>query len=41
MVDRKQQDKFPGFLVHDSHIFDGVDGRQIGLALRFAQEKCE
>jgi len=37
----KRQDKFPGFLVHDSHIFDGVDGRQIGLALRFAQEKCE
>lgn len=23
----------PGFLVHDSHIFDGVDGRQIGTAL--------
>jgi len=37
----KRQDKFPGFLVHDSHIFDGVDGRQIGLALRYAQEKCK
>lgn len=24
----------PGFLVHDSHLFDGVDVRQIALALR-------
>lgn len=31
----------PGFIVHDSHIFDGVDGRQIGLALKLAQMKCE
>jgi uncharacterized protein YydD (DUF2326 family) len=23
----------PGFLVHDSHLFDGVDERQIGHAL--------
>ncbi len=30
----------PGFLIHDSHIFDGVDGRQIGLALDFASKKC-
>jgi len=36
-----RQDKFPGFLIHDSHIFDGVDGRQIGLALELAQKKCE
>ena len=36
-----KQGKFPGFLVHDSHIFDGVDGRQIGLALELAQKKCE
>ncbi len=32
----------PGFLVHDSHLFDGVDPRQIGRALavgaRLAQE---
>jgi len=34
-------DRFPGFLVHDSHIFDGVDGRQIGLALELAHQKCE
>lgn len=36
-----RQGKFPGFLFHDSHIFDGVDGRQIGLALAFAAKKCE
>lgn len=36
----KKRDLFPGFLVHDSHIFDGVDGRQIGLALDFAAKKC-
>lgn len=35
-----KQDRFPGFLIHDSHIFDGVDGRQIALALKLAQEKC-
>lgn len=29
----------PGFLVHDSTIFDGVDERQIANALRFAHEK--
>lgn len=31
--------RWPGFLVHDSHLFDGVDGRQIGLALEIASEK--
>jgi uncharacterized protein YydD (DUF2326 family) len=30
---------WPGFLVHDSHIFDGVDGRQIGYALKTAHER--
>lgn len=28
----------PGFLVHDSHIFDGVDERQIGRGLALADE---
>ena len=28
----------PGFLVHDSHLFDGVDERQIGRGLALAQE---
>jgi uncharacterized protein YydD (DUF2326 family) len=30
---------WPGFLIHDSHIFDGVDGRQIALALQIAAER--
>lgn len=30
---------WPGFLIHDSHIFDGVDGRQIALALQIAEER--
>lgn len=28
----------PGFLVHDSHVFDGVDGRQIGAALAIGEK---
>jgi uncharacterized protein YydD (DUF2326 family) len=28
----------PGFLVHDSHLFDGVDERQIGRGLALADE---
>jgi uncharacterized protein YydD (DUF2326 family) len=36
-----KNDQFPGFLIHDSHIFDGVDGRQIGLALSLARAKCD
>jgi uncharacterized protein YydD (DUF2326 family) len=24
---------WPGFLIHDSHIFDGVDGRQVARAM--------
>lgn len=28
----------PGFLVHDSHLFDGVDGRQIASALKIGAE---
>jgi uncharacterized protein YydD (DUF2326 family) len=30
----------PDFLIHDSTIFDGVDERQIALALRLAKRKC-
>jgi uncharacterized protein YydD (DUF2326 family) len=30
---------WPGFLIHDSHVFDGVDGRQIGAALRVGNER--
>ena len=31
----------PGFLVHDSHLFDGMDGRQIGQALEIGAEQAE
>lgn len=29
----------PGFLIHDSHLFDGVDERQVGRALAIGQKK--
>lgn len=31
----------PGFLIHDSHIFDGVDSRQVKTAIRVAREICD
>ncbi|MEA4884020.1 MAG: ABC-three component system protein [Clostridia bacterium] len=31
----------PGFLIHDSHLFDGVDGRQIISALKAGAETAE
>ncbi len=31
----------PGFLVHDSHLFDGVDGRQVISALKLGSEMAE
>jgi uncharacterized protein YydD (DUF2326 family) len=31
----------PGFLVHDSHLFDGVDGRQVGKALELGARLAE
>lgn len=31
----------PGFLVHDSHLFDGVDGRQILSALKVGAETAQ
>jgi len=31
----------PGFLVHDSHLFDGVDGRQIISALKVGAETAK
>ncbi|MBX4935188.1 DUF2326 domain-containing protein [Rhizobium bangladeshense] len=37
----RRQGKGPDFLVHDSHIFDGVDGRQVGLALSYANDKAK
>ena len=31
----------PGFLVHDSHLFDGVDGRQVISALKIGAKTAE
>lgn len=31
----------PGFLMHDSHLFDGVDGRQVISALKIGAETAE
>lgn len=31
----------PGFLIHDSHLFDGVDGRQVINALRVGAETAK
>lgn len=31
----------PGFLIHDSHLFDGVDGRQVIRALRVGAENAQ
>ncbi|MEA9578694.1 ABC-three component system protein [Xanthomonas nasturtii] len=31
----------PGFLIHDSHLFDGVDERQVAGALRLGKETSE
>jgi uncharacterized protein YydD (DUF2326 family) len=31
----------PGFLIHDSHLFDGVDGRQLISALKVGAETSE
>ncbi|HUY48107.1 MAG TPA: ABC-three component system protein [Streptosporangiaceae bacterium] len=35
-----RQNRGPDFLVHDSHIFDGVDDRQVTRALELAAETC-
>ena len=34
-----QREVSPGFLIHDSNIFDGVDERQVALALELAERK--
>lgn len=33
-----ERNRSPGFLVHDSHLFDGVDERQVGKALAVGAE---
>ena len=36
-----ERGRFPGFLVHDSHLFDGVDERQVAKALQLGAERAE
>lgn len=36
----QQQGRGPGFLIHDSHIFDGVDERQVAKALQLGAEQA-
>lgn len=36
-----QKENGPGFLIHDSTIFDGVDERQVALALQLAAREAE
>ena len=31
----------PGFLIHDSHLFDGVDERQVAKALQLGAQRAE
>ena len=38
---RSEQQDMPGFLIHDSTIFDGVDERQIAKALELAAQESE
>jgi uncharacterized protein YydD (DUF2326 family) len=33
-----ERSRGPGFLIHDSHLFDGVDGRQVASALRIGED---
>jgi uncharacterized protein YydD (DUF2326 family) len=36
-----RQGRGPGFLIHDSHLFDGVDERQVAKALQLGAERAE
>ena len=36
-----EQNRSPGFLIHDSHLFDGVDERQVAKALQLGAERAE
>lgn len=33
--------RYPGFLIHDSHLFDGVDERQVAKALQLGAQRAE
>ncbi len=36
-----RHDRSPGFLIHDSHLFDGVDERQVAKALQLGAQRAE
>ena len=36
-----QQRRWPGFLIHDSHLFDGVDERQVAKALQLGAQRAD
>ncbi len=36
-----KQNRWPGFLIHDSHLFDGVDERQVAKALQLGARRAE
>ena len=36
-----QRGSWPGFLIHDSHLFDGVDERQVAKALQLGAQRAE
>ena len=38
---RAQYQDMPGFLIHDSTIYDGVDERQIAASMELAAEEAE
>ena len=38
---KHRQEKSPQFLIHDSHLFDGVDERQVAKALQLGSEHAE
>lgn len=35
-----KKEQGPGFLIHDSHIFDGMDSRQVGTAIEIGAEQA-
>ena len=36
-----QRGRWPGFLIHDSHLFDGVDERQVAKALQLGAQRAD
>ena len=41
MLQCQKRGRSPGFLIHDSHLFDGVDERQVGKALWLGKKLAE